>query len=522
MSLNLASIPLKSAADHAEAPAILVGDVKISYQALKQQIQLCASLLQSQGVGKGDHVALLLPNVPQFTVNYFAVHYLGAVVVPLNVLFVEDELKYHLDDSDTKSIVVWESFLDNALPAARAVGCSSIMVCRPPDSDTDLPDGTFDQAKLMQELASTQFTCPDMCATNADDSAVILYTSGTTGRAKGAELTHFNIYDNARFVAERLMRTEKNNFPVFTQGDVALAALPLFHSFGQTVIQNAFLMHGAAISLLPRFTPKDALQLIEGHKVSFFAGVPSMYIALLNDPTTTPDKLATLKCAVSGGAALPTEVLNQFHDRFGIQIQEGYGLSETSPVACFNMLTKGCKPGTVGTAIDLCEVKIVDDNRKEVITGERGEVTIKGSNVMKGYYKQPVETAEVLHDGWFHTGDIGTMDEEGFVSIVDRKKEMIIRGGFNIYPREIEEVLYAHPQITEAAVIGIPDKIHGEEVMAIIATSNNEPIAHEDLERYCREHLAAYKVPRLSKQMEQLPKGATGKILKRTLKEEYV
>lgn len=522
MSLNLASIPLKAAKDYSEAPAILVGDIKISYQALKQQIELCAVALQAQGIGQGDHVALLLPNVPQFTVNYFAVHYLGGVVVPLNVLFVEDELKYHLDDSDAKAVIVWEAFLSHALSAAKAVGCDVVMVCRTPNSDTEFPEGTVDQGKTMQELAAAHATCPEMSATNADDTAVILYTSGTTGRAKGAELSHFNIYDNARFVAEQLMRFESNNWPVFTEGDVALAALPLFHSFGQTVIQNAFLMHGAAISLLPRFTPKEAVDLIEKQKISFFAGVPSMYVAMLNDPNTTSERLASLKCAVSGGAPLPSEVLKQFHDQFGIQIQEGYGLSETSPVACFNMLTKGCKPGTVGTAIDVCEVKILDDDRNEVARGERGEVVIKGTNVMKGYYKKPDATIEVLHDGWFHTGDIGTMDKEGYVSIVDRKKEMIIRGGFNIYPREIEEVLYAHPQISEAAVIGIPDKTHGEEVMAIIVTTNNQPIAHENLENYCREHLASYKVPRLSKQLNELPKSATGKILKRVLKEQYI
>ena len=522
MTLNLASIPVKAAVNYPEAPAILMGENIISYESLKQQIECCAAVLQRHGISKGDHVALLLPNVPHFTVNYFAIHYLGAVVVPLNVLFVEDELKYHLDDSDAKAIVVWESFLDNALPAAKATGCKKVFVCRSPDNNQTLPESVIDQGNAMQQrLQSDDFSSQQPVATNADDTAVILYTSGTTGQAKGAELTHFNIYDNARFVAECLMRTDDGVWPVFTRGDVALAALPLFHSFGQTVIQNAFLMHGAAITLLPRFTPQDAANLIAAHEVTFFAGVPSMYIALLNDPAVSSGQLQTLRCAVSGGAPLPEEVLKQFRERFGIEIQEGYGLSETSPVACFNMLIKGCRPGTVGPAIDLCEVKVVDEKRNEVPTGERGEVVIKGTNVMKGYYKRPEDTAEVLHEGWFHTGDIGTLDEDGYVRIVDRKKEMIIRGGFNVYPREIEEMLYKHPDINEAAVIGIPDKTHGEEIVAILALKEGVSLASDQLEKYCREHLAAYKVPRKSYVLDTLPKGPTGKILKRVLKEKY-
>lgn len=521
MSLNLASIPVRAAFNYPEAPALLLGEKVINYASLKQQIERCAALLSSRGIGRGDHVAVVLPNVPQFTVNYFAVHYLGAVVVPLNVLFVEEELTYHLQDCDAKALVVWEDFLGSAQPAAAAARCHTVFVCRAGNSNAELPDGLIDQGMAMQQLQDDSVGLSQPEATNADDTAVILYTSGTTGRAKGAELSHFNMYDNARFVAERLLRSDDGLWPVFSRGDVALASLPLFHSFGQTVVQNAFLMHGAAITLLPRFTAQDAARVIAAHEVTFFAGVPSMYIALLNDPAVSGEQLHTLRCAVSGGAPLPAQVLEQFHKQFGVEIQEGYGLSETSPVACFNMRITGCRPGSVGPAIDLCEVKIVDAKGKELPPGERGEIVIKGSNVMKGYYKRAAETAEVLRDGWFYSGDIGTLDEDGFVYIVDRKKELIIRNGFNVYPREIEEILYKHPDITEAAVIGIADKIHGEEVIALLCVKPGVSLTSEQVESYCREHLAAYKVPRKTYLLEALPKGPTGKILKRKLKEQY-
>jgi len=523
MSLNLASIPLKSASMYPETPAIFFGEKVLSYKALQDQILCCAAVLKARGIGSGDHVAIMLPNVPQFTINYFAILTLGAVVVPLNVLFVEDELAYHLQDSESKALIVWDTFLGAAVPGARIAGVKKIFVCRTPDTKTKLADGLIDQAHAMQQSAkNTDLSSVQLRATNADDTAVMLYTSGTTGRAKGAELTHFNMFDNARFVSERMMRTEPDRLTVFSSGHVALAALPLFHSFGQTCIQNGFLMNGAAISLMPRFTPTDAAMLIKTHGITFFAGVPSMYIAMLNDPGVSAEQLATLKYAVSGGAALPEDVLGQFKQVYGIDILEGYGLSETSPVACFNNLMTGCKPGTVGPAVDLCEVKVVDETAKDVPLGDRGEVIIKGTNIMKGYYKKPLETDEVLREGWLFTGDIGILDKDGYLSIVDRKKEMIIRGGYNIYPREVEEVLYSHPDIVEAAVIGVPDTQHGEEVMAVFVLKDGISMSHESLEIYCREHLAAYKVPRKSQVVDSLPKGPTGKILKRVIKEKYI
>lgn len=522
MGLNLGDIPVRSARLYPDAPAILTADSTLTYRELHEQILSCAHLLNQHGIGPGDHVALMLPNVPQFTVNYFAILHLGAVVVPLNVLFVENELVYHLDDSDAKALIVWNAYADHAKAACKTAQVKKIFVTGPPGSDIEETAGVIDQAAQIQLQSGKRIGgTPQPFATNADDTAVILYTSGTTGRAKGAELTHFNMVDNARFVSERLMRTMPDSLPVFTRGHVALATLPLFHSFGQTCIQNAFLFNGAAISLLPRFTPADAANQIQSHGATFFAGVPSMYIAMLNAPEVTAEMLQSLQYAVSGGAALPVEILNEFKARFAIDIVEGYGLSETSPVACFNSLMTGCKPGTVGPAIDLCDIMIADDSGKPVADGERGEIVIRGSNIMKGYYKKPEATAEVLKNGWFHSGDIGVRDDEGYVRIVDRKKEMIIRGGYNIYPREIEEVLYAHDCITEAAVVGVPDDKYGEEVMAVYALKENMTLEHDQLESYCREHLAAYKVPRISCIIDALPKGPTGKVLKRVIKDQY-
>ncbi|MCI0506938.1 MAG: long-chain fatty acid--CoA ligase [Gammaproteobacteria bacterium] len=521
MSLNLATIPLKSAKDYPALPAMRLGPATVTYEQLASQILAFASALSQQGIATGAKVALLLPSVPQFTISYFAILAAGGVVAPLNVLFTEDEIRYHVQDSDAVAIIVWDAFLEKTLPAVKNTSCNTVIACRAPDSQAELPAKVSDFGAMVQNaMASGQAGGFDVSPTNADDTAVILYTSGTTGRPKGAELSHFNLYDNARYVSEKLMRAKQDSLDLFGVGHVALAALPLFHSFGQTVIQNASLMHGATISLLPRFTPKDAAMLIQAHKVTFFAGVPTMYIGLLHDANVTTEQFATLKYAVSGGAALPVDVLNQFRERFGISILEGYGLSETSPVACFNTLMKPQKPGTVGPAIDLCEVKIVDESRNEVPAGQTGEIIIRGSNVMKRYYKRDDATRDVLINGWFYTGDIGKVDNEGYVSIVDRKKEMIIRGGFNVYPREVEEVVYQHGSIAEAAIIGVPDAVHGEEVIAVVALKPGRQLEHEQLEQFCREHLAAYKVPRRTIIMDSLPKGPTGKILKRLIKEQ--
>jgi long-chain acyl-CoA synthetase len=300
---------------------------------------------------------------------------------------------------------------------------------------------------------------------------------------------------------------------------VSLATLPLFHSFGQTVVHNMTLFHGGTVVLLPRFDPKSVFELVQKHRVTLFAGVPTMYFSLLNCEAASKYDLSTLSYCVSGGAPMPAEVMKEFDARFKANVLEGYGLSETSPVASFNTIDRPKKIGSIGRPIWGVDFKLVDDKGREVTAaGEPGEIWIRGQNVMKGYFKKTEATAEAMKDGWFHTGDIATRDEDGFYFIVDRKKDMILRGGFNVYPREIEEVLYSHPAVAEAAVIGIPHESHGEEVKAVLALKPGQTATASDITMYCKERLASFKYPRIIEFRDTLPKGPTGKILKRELR----
>ena len=508
MSLNLATVLRESAQTYPGNVALSVGEMNFTYAQLHGYVQRFAGGLKNLGVKKGQHVALLLPNVPHFSIAYFGALYTGGAVVPLNVLLTADEILYHLEDSDSVAVVVWEGFLTDAHKAfLRSDTCKNLIVARMDPSDLSAPEGCYN----MTALIGGSEPVTDLPATSPDDTAVILYTSGTTGRPKGAELSHFNMFYNAEYATDKLMP--------LTSDDVALATLPLFHSFGQTVIHNGLLRKGGKVVLLPRFDPTSALALMQAHKVTLFAGVPTMYFALLNHPEAASFDVSSLTYCASGGAAMPVEVMKAFDEKYNVNILEGYGLSETSPVASFNRLDRPKKVGSVGLPISGVEFRLEDDDGN-VLTelGERGEICIKGHNVMKGYYKRPEATAEAIKDGWFHTGDIGIMDEDGFYSIVDRKKDMIIRGGYNVYPREIEEVLYAHPAVVEAAVIGVPHERHGEEVRAVLALKPGSEVKANDIIGYCREHLAAYKYPRIVDFMEALPKGPTGKILKRELR----
>ena len=382
-----------------------------------------------------------------------------------------------------------------------------IVMPRDPGAPPRIP-GAMTLSGLMTAAGGQGTTEP----TRPDDTAVILYTSGTTGRPKGAELSHFNLFYNADYAANRLV-----SLPPET---VALAVLPLFHSFGQTVIQNSALRVGGTTVLLPRFEPKAAFELMQKHRVTFFAGVPTMYFALLHFPDASQYDISSLQFCSSGGSAMPVEVMRAFDQKYNVNIIEGYGLSETSPVACFNRLDKPKRPGSIGVPIAGVEFKLIDDQGRTINEPMvPGEICIKGHNVMKGYYKRPEANAESIKDGWFSTGDIAHRDTDGYYFIVDRKKDMIIRGGFNVYPREVEEVLYAHPAVAEAAVIGIKHESHGEEVKAVIALKPGQKATVEDIMAYCKEKLAAYKYPRFIEFRDSLPKTATGKILKRELRE---
>jgi long-chain acyl-CoA synthetase len=495
MNLNLGSILQASADARPEHPAIRLGERTLTYAALDRAARGVATGLRERGISPGDTVALLVPNVPEFTIAYFGILYAGATVVPLNVLLSAPEVTYHLEDSDAKLLVAHPLFGDPVREGAAEASVPVVWVGGEGEDGLD--------ALAARAPADT------LHATGPTDTAVILYTSGTTGKPKGAELTHANLLLNCAVVVPRLIAIGAD--------DVALATLPLFHSFGQTCIQNASIAAGGTFTLLPRFTPQEAFEIMERDRVTIFAGVPTMYFALLHHEGDRAYDLSALRFCMAGGSAMPVEVMKAFEQKYPVEILEGYGLSETSPVASFNMLDRPRKPGSIGYPVWGVEMAILDDNDRPVADGEPGEICIRGHNIMKGYLKRPDATKEALRGGWFHSGDIGVRDADGSYAIVDRKKDMIIRGGFNVYPREVEEVLFGHPEILEAAVIGVPHESHGEEVKAIVVPKPSAGVTAEAVVAYCKERLAAYKYPRIVEFSEGLPKGPTGKILKREL-----
>jgi len=505
--LNLAMLLEISARREPGKVALMLDDMKLRYAEVNGAANKIANGLVGLGVRPGDKVALILPNTPHFVICYYAILKLGATVVPLNVLFKRHEVAYHLDDSDAVALIVWEGFLGEATEGfQQAKRCRNLIVAQAPGNSAGLPDGALSLNALMTDTAPVF----DTHQTMSDDTAVILYTSGTTGRPKGAELSHFNMFFNAYIGSEKVLQTGSDT--------VGLAVLPLFHSFGQTCVMNALLYAGATITLLPRFEPQKALEVMARDKVSYFAGVPTMYFYLLNYPAADQYDLSALRRCCSGGSAMPVEVMHAFNKKYNVTILEGYGLSETSPVASFNQLERDPKPGSIGVPIWGVEMRCVDADGREVPVGELGEIVIRGHNVMKGYYKRADASAEAIKDGWFFTGDVAYQDEDGYFFIKDRVKDMIIRGGFNVYPREIEEVLYGHPAVAEAAVIGIHDPALGEEIKAVVAFKPGQSAAEQEIIDYCKERLAAYKYPRSVEIRDTLPKTATGKILKRELK----
>jgi long-chain acyl-CoA synthetase len=492
MSENLASILTDSAERRGDKTAVKLDDVEVSYGLLNEGSKGLAGLLREKGVERGDRVGLMLPNVPYFPLIYYGILRAGAVVVPMNVLLKGREVNFYLEDPEAKLMFVWHQFAEAAETGAKEAGAEAIVV----------KPGEFD------ELVQGQEAVEEMADTAADDTAVILYTSGTTGKPKGAELTHANLKRNAT-LAGRLVDVSEN--------DIELGALPLFHSFGQTCTMNGAVAAGAQMTQLPRFDPDKALEIIERDKATIFQGVPTMYNAMLHSDKREEFDTSSLRICMSGGSAMPEELMRNFEEAFDCMILEGYGLSETSPVASFNHANRERKPGSIGTPIEGVEMKIVDEDGNEVDQGEVGEIVIKGHNIMKGYWNRPDATDEVMDDGWFHSGDMGKVDEDGYFFIVDRKKELIIRGGYNVYPREVEEVLYEHPCVQEAAVIGIEDEKMGEEVCAAVVLEKGEDISADELKEHCKEQVASYKYPRKIWFTDELPKGPTGKILKREI-----
>jgi long-chain acyl-CoA synthetase len=493
MGENLARIMTEAAEARPDGIAVKLDDVELNYAVLKEGSARMAGVLAEKGVGPGDRVGVMLPNVPYFPVAYYGVLQLGAVVVPMNVLLKGREVQFYLEDSEAEVLIAWSDFGEAASAGAEGAGAEYVPV----------KPGEFEQllggAEANHEMADVA----------ADDTAVILYTSGTTGKPKGAELTHANLHRNCTVAASTLVE--------ISDDDRLLGALPLFHSFGQTCTLNASVANRALLSLIPRFDPEKALQIIERDKITIFEGVPTMYNAMLSVDNRDDYDTSTLRLCLSGGAAMPAETMRSFEEAFDCKILEGYGLSETSPVASFNHPDRERKPGSIGTPIEGVEMKVVDDEGNEVQQGEVGEIVIRGHNVMKGYWKRDDATAEAIKDGWFHTGDMAKVDEDGYFFIVDRKKDLIIRGGYNVYPREIEEVLYEHPAIQEAAVVGVPHDELGEEVGAAVVLKSGQELDADDVKKYVKEQVAAYKYPRAVWFMDELPKGPTGKILKREI-----
>ncbi len=488
---NVAQLVWARAAEQPDALALRGSGRQLSYAALRDGAAAVAGATRAAGISPGDRVLLLAPSVPEFGALYYGLHAAGAVVVTVNTMSTPAELEYALEDAGCSLVIAWQESGDAAATAARSQGLPHWAVTAELGglSPADPAAGPVERT-----LA---------------DTAVILYTSGTTGRPKGAEITHGNLRAAAAAFTEVLRLTPDDRFGT---------GLPLFHIFGQAVVMGTAISAGASLSLLSPFDPDEALALIREEQITAFAGVPTMYNAMLHaGGDAGPDDFTSLRLCSSGGASLPAEVIRAFGERFGAVLLEGYGLTETTGAATFNGLDRPRKAGFVGVALPGTEVKVVDTAGAQAACGEPGEVLVKGPVVMARYWGRPEATEQSLQDGWLRTGDIGRMDEAGDLEIVDRIKDLVIRGGYNIYPREVEEVLYEHPDIVEAAVIGVPDAHYGEELGATIVLRPGATLEVPELRAWAKERLSAYKVPRLFAFVDALPKGSTGKILKRSI-----
>jgi long-chain acyl-CoA synthetase len=505
MTFNLAVMLGEARAAHPDKVLCHIGERSFSYTEVDEISGRIATSLRNLGVRRGDKVAVQLPNLPQFLFSYFGILKAGAVMVPLNPLLKAPEVRYHLQDSQARLLITFETFAEEAIQGARDVEGLQTYVVNLPGND-QRPEGTkhFDELYFADDTG-------DVEPTNADDTAVIIYTSGTTGKPKGAELTHFQLFMNCTVAGELFE---------FRDDDVGLAVLPFFHVFGLSSVLNVTVRYGGSMVLLPRFDVKAIVDELAHHRCTIFSGVPTMYFALLEADTEGHD-LSALRVGVSGGAAIPGEVIRSFEEKFpGVVVLEGYGLSETASTTTFNINAEQRKVLSIGKPIWGVSVKIMDEDGAELPPGSDnvGEIVIRGHNVMKGYYNKPEATAEALRDGWLHTGDLAYRDEDGYFFIVDRKKDLVIRGGYNVYPREIEEVLFDHPAVAAAAVIGKPDPRLGQEVLAFVVVKEGASVEPEEVIAHCKERLAAYKYPREVRIIDELPTGPTGKVLKKELR----
>ena len=514
--LNLSVLLEDSARTFPDRDAVVLGDRRLTYAQVNAAASQVANLLVARGIRPGDRVALSCPNLPYFPVVYYGILKAGAVVVPLNVLLKGREIAYHLQDSEAKAYLCFQGTPELPMGEAGWAGFGETDGCEHFFLITADPAAAspIDGAETLGAALKDQPPAFTPVATSAEDPAVILYTSGTTGQAKGAELSHANLVLNA-LTCNRLFKTTPGT-------DTHLVVLPLFHSFGSTVNMNAGFSTGATLVLLPRFEANAAVGLLASEDVTFFAGVPTMYWGLLRALGEGVDVgriAANMRVAVSGGSSLPVEIIREVQERFGLQILEGYGLSETSPVATFSDPDRDVRPGSIGVPIWGVEVKLIDPEWGTVEGADQiGEIAVRGHNIMRGYYNRADATAEVMRDGWFRTGDLARRDKDGFYYIVDRAKDMIIRGGFNVYPREVEEVLMTHEAVSLAAVVGVPHDSHGEEIKAFVIRNDGATVTEDELVAWAKEQMASYKYPRVVAFVESLPMTATGKLLKRELK----
>ena len=491
--MNLACLLTETVARHPDRPVVRLGSSTWTYRQLDEAVATFAGTLRAHGIGPDDRVGLMLPNVPQFAVVYYAVLRLGAVVVPMNVMLKERETAYHLGDSGAAMVVAWHEVAAAAQAGAAVSGARCLVVAE------DLADAPASAGPVRHDVERS-----------GSETAVILYTSGTTGTPKGAELTHDNIHSNVSISTASVFELRET--------DVVLGALPLFHVFGQDCAMNSAVHAGGLLTLVPRFDATHVLEVIQRDRVTVFQGVPTMINALLHHPRLADYDLTSLRLCCSAGASIPAEVLTRFEAAVGCQVLEGYGLSEASGIASWEHPGQPREPGSVGTPIAGVDMAVVADDGRPVPDGQVGEILVRGHNVMKGYWGRPEATAETVRDGWLSTGDLGRRDEHGRYFVVDRKKDMIIRGGYNVYPREVEEVLHESPLVREAAVIGFPDAYLGEEVAAAVVAKDGADLDVDDLRAYVKGQVAAYKYPRLLWLVDELPKGPSGKILKREIR----
>jgi long-chain acyl-CoA synthetase len=499
MSFNLAVILSESARSAPDRPVAVFDGGQLTYRQLDQASDRVAANLVATGIEPGDRVALQLPNIPQFLLSYFGILKAGGVVVPLNVMLRAPEIAYHLGDSGARALITWAGVLAEAAKGAEDAETGAVYAV----GHAAGSPGALPFERLLEGTAPPV----EMVTRQPGDTAVIVYTSGTTGRPKGAELSHIQLYMNAD-IPGRLFDVQPD--------DIVITVLPLFHVFGLSSILDVCVRFGCTMSLIPRFAPAAVLTAIQRDRATIFEGVPTMFADLLSYPDLDRYDLSSLRVAISGGASIPAPVLDAFEERFGLVILEGYGMTETASTTTFNPSAAERRAYSVGKPIWGTQTQVWDDQGRPLPPGPEhvGEVVTRGMHVMKGYLNRPEATAEVFTGDWLHTGDLGYIDQDGFLFIVSRKKELIIRGGYNVYPSEIENVLHAHPAVAEAAVVGVPDERLGEEVMAVVIVRGSLELREPELISWCRERLAPYKCPRVVQFRDELPKNTLGKVLK--------